>query len=77
MTRDCVLTFVLFNVNDDEAVESTDVILNKRGDGPRFVASSRERNACKRYQCGLSSITLASKNSKQKQCKRKTNNNLY
>jgi hypothetical protein len=55
-----MLTVFLFNVN--AAVESTDVILNKRGDEPRFVASSRERNACKRYQCGLSSITLASRN---------------
>ena len=64
MTRGCVVTLFLFNVTDDDAVESTDVILNKRGDEPRFVASSRERNACKRYQCGLSSITLASKNKK-------------
>jgi hypothetical protein len=57
-----MLTVFLFNVNVDATVESTDVILNKRGDEPRFVASSRERNACKRYQCGLSSITLASTN---------------
>jgi hypothetical protein len=57
-----MLIVFLFNVNVDATVESTDVVLNKRGDEPRFVASSRERNACKRYQCGLSSITLASIN---------------
>jgi hypothetical protein len=51
----------LFNVNVDEAAESTDVILNKRGDEPRFVVSSRQRNVCKRYQCGLSSTTFGSK----------------
>ena len=61
-----MLTEFLFNVVVDEAGESTEVILNKRGDEPRFVASSRERNACKRYQCGLSSITLLSKNSQKK-----------
>jgi len=68
-----MLTVFLFNVNVDAAVESTDVILNKRGDEPRFVASSRERNACKRYQCGLSSITLASRNihNKKKQRRRR------
>lgn len=56
-----MLTVFLFNVNVDAAAESTDDILYKRGDEPRFVASSRERNACKRYQCGLSSITRVSK----------------
>ena len=54
--------FTLFFVNTDDAdaAESVDVILNKRGDDPRLEISSRERNACKRYQCGLSSMTLAS-----------------
>jgi hypothetical protein len=56
-----MLTVFLFNVNVDDAVDSVDVIWYKRGDEPRFVDSSRERNACKRYQCGLSSITFVSK----------------
>ncbi len=51
----------LFMVNVDEADESTDAILNKCGEEPRFVVSSRERKARRRYQCGLSLMTSGSK----------------
>jgi hypothetical protein len=70
-----MLIVFLFNVVVDAAVESADDILNKRGDEPRFVVSSRERNACKRYQCGLSSITLTSRNLKQKSINHKKKHN--
>jgi len=55
-----MLTEFLFNVDVEVAAESLDDILNNFGDEPRFVASSRERAACKRYQRGLSSITFPS-----------------
>lgn len=62
--RGCILTEFLFTENVDEGEESTDVILYKRGDEPRFAVSSREWNACKRYQWALSSITFGSKKNK-------------
>jgi hypothetical protein len=40
--RGCILTEYLLTENVDEGDESTDVILYKRGDEPRFVVSSRE-----------------------------------
>ncbi len=61
LVRGWMLIEFLFMVNVDEADESTDAILNKCGEEPRFVVSSRERKARRRYQCGLSLMTSGSK----------------
>jgi hypothetical protein len=44
LIRVCILTEFLFIIDVDEPPdESTEIILNKRGDELRFVVSSRER----------------------------------
>jgi hypothetical protein len=45
LIRDCILAEFLLIVDVDVPAESTDTILNNRGDELRFVISSRDRNA--------------------------------